>query len=482
MLPPLVAAALTTEQTIVPLKARLSELDPRNPLDPDDRLSLLADGFGDFEVAGGEAVIDRMPGGQTTPAAGPNRKVLTRFIHVSDIHITDDESPVRMAKFDGGHPVDGAARPQAAYMGRLLNAAVRTVNALNRLRPIDFLLLGGDSTDSAQRNEMGWLVGILSGAELVACDSGGTNDPVAGAGNDPLDPFVPNGLEVPWRFCLGNHDAEIMGITAINESGIATATGGEARSGARDWSQPGGPVVTGEVSADEDRRPLVRSEMFELIANDGDGHGLKNLASAKANYVFDIEGTCLRFVVYDTALEEGGADGVLLRSDLDEFLAPALEQAKTDGKLVVLVSHHGLGSLGDGSSGSASTEENAVLPDEVRTFFLGHDHIVLSLTGHTHEHVVRWVGAESGFWEVQTCSLVEFPNQMRLVEIADEDNGYLSIQLVCVDFATEGDAVADEGRRMAIMDHTSGWGAGHEGTAEDRNVKLYVSVAQAWSE
>ncbi|PKN39868.1 MAG: hypothetical protein CVU63_13810, partial [Deltaproteobacteria bacterium HGW-Deltaproteobacteria-20] len=64
----------------------------------------------------------------------------------------------------------------------------------------------------------------------------------------------------------------------------------------------------------------------------------------------------------------------------------------------------------------------------------------------------------------------------RLVEIADENNGYLSIQLIGVDFATDDDVVAEEGRRLAILDHTSGWGAGYEGTPSDRNVKLYVAL------
>lgn len=471
------AAVLTTQRTIVPLKARVEPLDERKPLDPSDRASLLADGFGDYESGPGEPVTDRTHDGSAAPQSGPNRKVLTRFIHVSDIHVTDDESPVRMAYFDGPEPTDGAARPQAAFAGRILNAAVRTVNALNQSEPIDFVMLGGDSTDSAQRNEMTWLVSILSGAPVVACDSGALNDPVSGSNNDAKDPFVPAGLNVPWMFCLGNHDTEILGISAIGDVGIATATGGNTKTGVRDWSQPGGPVVTGDIPPDEDRRPLKRQEMLALIAADGDGHGLAGASTGKASYVFDVDGTPLRFVVWDSALEEGGAEGIVRQSDLDGFLKPALDQAKADGKLVVIVSHHGLGALGDGSAGSAETEAQTVLPDDVRAFFLSYDNIVLSLTGHMHSHVVRWIdGDQGGFWEVLSCSLIEFPNQMRLVEIADEDNGHLSIELVSVDFATDGDDVAEEGRRLAILDHTSGWGAGRVGNVEDRNVRLYVPL------
>lgn len=477
VLPPLAGVALSTERTIVPSKPMSSPHDPRSPMDPDARASLWDDGFGEYEHGPGEPVVDRMPDGSAPPSPGAGRKVLSRFIHVSDIHLTDDESPARLASFDGGYPFDGAARPHSSHMGRVLNAAVRTVNALHRAEPLDFFLLGGDTTDSAQRNELEWMVAILSGTSVVACDSGEVNDPVPGADNDPKDPFVPEGLDIPWRFCLGNHDTLIMGINGITDAGILTATGDKTLTGAQDWSQPGGPVVTGEIPPDEKRRPLHRSELIDLVAGDGDGHGLKSLSTDKVSYVFDVEGTSLRFVVYDTALEEGGADGVVRQPDLDAFLKPALDQAKSEGKLVVLVCHHGFHSLGDGSSGSTQTKQTIVLSDDVKAFFLTYDNIVLSLTGHTHEHVVNWIeGTDAGFWEVQTASLVEFPNQMRLVEIADEDNGYVSIQLIGVDFATDDDVVAEQGRRLAILDHISGWGGGDAGSVQDRNVKLYVPI------
>ena len=475
VLAPLAGVKLSTERTLVPVKTRLDLPGERNPLIPADRFSLMADGFGDYTWGPGEAVIERMPDGSSPPAAGTNAKRLARFIHVSDIHVTDDESPARMALFDGGPPFDGAARPHAAHMGRVLNAAVRTVNALNTSDPIDFVLLGGDSTDSALKNELTWMVQILSGADVVTCDSGDANDPESGSNNDPKDPFVAEGLAVPWMFCMGNHDAEIMGLNAIGPATIATATGDNAVSGCRDWSQPDGPVRKGTVVADPERQPLTRAEMLALVAADGTGHGLKDLATDKASYVFDV-GADLRFIVYDTALEAGGAEGIMRNPDVDAFLRPALDQAKSDGKLVVLVSHHGLDKLGDGSAGGSSVEAETMPAADVQELFLSYDNVLMSLTGHTHEHVVRWVprATTGGFWEIQTCSLVEFPQQMRLIEVTDEDNGYLSFRLVGVDFATDGDDVAEMGRALSILDHTSGWGAGYAGLVEDRNVKLYV--------
>ena len=66
----------------------------------------------------------------------------------------------------------------------MANASVRTINALHAKDPFAFTLMGGDNADSAQTNEVEWVLSILSGAPSVECDSGDDNDPVPGADND----------------------------------------------------------------------------------------------------------------------------------------------------------------------------------------------------------------------------------------------------------------------------------------------------------
>jgi len=483
VLPPWSSAKLTTERTIVLGRTPLTSADARSPMDPAARDSLLADGFGSYEWGPGEPVQTRLaPGASTPPAAGPNARKLVRLVHVTDVHITDDESPIRLELLDGAHPTDGAARPQAPFMGRILNAAVRTVNALHADEPVDFVLVTGDATDSAQKNEITWFLQIMDGADSVACDSGDVNDPEPGTGNDPKDPFKAEGLAVPWFFALGNHDALVLGINPITPQIQQKAMGDYSVGGFTDWTQPGGAVRKGETTPDEHRKPLTRDEMVPLLASAGGGHGVGGTSVAnRVCYTMDVEGTPLRFIVYDTAAEGGGASGVVRKSVVDAFLRPALEAAKAEGKWVILASHHGISSLSDGSEADSETRADAMLPADVLALFASYGNVILSITGHTHEHVVEWLdaGGGKGYWEIQTSSLVEFPNQMRLVEVTDEDNGYLSVQLVGIDFSTEGDDVAEQGRTFSILDHTSGWGAGSAGTAADRNVKLYVAKPSA---
>jgi len=281
---------------------------------------------------------------------------------------------------------------------------------------------------------------------------------------------------------LGNHDALIMGINAITAAGQTNAMGGNSTGGFTDWTEPGGVVRKGELAPDPDRKPLMRDEMIPLLASAADGHGVGDSEVAnRVCYTMDVEGTPLRFIIHDTAAEGGGATGVVRKSVVDAFLKPALDAAKAAGKWVILASHHGVSRIGDGSDSSSETEADTMLPADVLALFASYGNVILSITGHTHEQLVEWVDAPTGtgFWEIQTSSLIEFPNQMRMVRITNEDNGYLSIELIGIDFATDGDSAAEEGRVYSILDHTSGWGGGSAGSAGDRNVKLYVAVPSA---
>ena len=56
-----------------------------------------------------------------------------------------------------------------------------------------------------------------------------------------------------------------------------------------------------------------------------------------------------------------------------------------------------------------------------------------------------------------TSAIADWPHQMRILDVRDEDNGWLTITSVALDFATEGDPLGARGRSLAISDLTGGW-------------------------
>ncbi len=139
-------------------------------------------------------------------AEGTTRRSLAYLWIVADPQISDEESPIRMDGYDALY------RPHAQLTPHTFEAHVRTAQRLSDLggRPFDFALMAGDLTDSAQRNEIAWMITALNGG-VIDPDSGMDNDPVPGPGNDYNDPFESHGIDAPWYAALGNHDVSYLG-------------------------------------------------------------------------------------------------------------------------------------------------------------------------------------------------------------------------------------------------------------------------------
>ncbi|MCC6897591.1 MAG: metallophosphoesterase [Polyangiaceae bacterium] len=470
---------LTTEVTLTPAVAVSDPAEARKPSDPTDRAAMLKEGFGKLVEGAGEPHAKRTPPGKAPPAPGASAKRVARFVHMPDLQLADDESPTRLATFDSPGTLSGAYRPQDSNMCHMLNAAVESVNELHQADPIDFLLLGGDNADSAQQNEIDWVLALLSGKDSIECDSGADDDPREGGGNDGKDALTAPGLAMPWYWVTGNHDILIQGNLPVSSAKQAEATGSNAAGGTRDWSQSGGPVVTGEVEPDEARRPLMRKEIMARIAADSDGHGVgpAQTQSGKAIYTFDVEGTPLRFLVLDTAAETGGSEGLLRQGDVDGVIKSALDQAKADGKWVALASHHATSSLGDGTGLGGKQQPDAVSEDAWVALLASYPNVIFSMVGHSHRHRIKWVSPPGGhaFWEVMTSALADFPHQIRIVEIWDQDNGWLMLKTTNVDFSVMGDPVALEARTLGALDFVAGWsGTDGPGAADDRNAEVWI--------
>lgn len=493
-LPPLASAPTTRSRTILPVHEDMSG-NPANPGRPENLDGYLEIGLGDVRDGPADAVVVHALGtlvgasapldAAALPPPGPNARRLLRFIHLADLQLMDDESPTRAAAFDTT-AVTAALRPQDPLMCRMLNAAVRTINALHAEDPVDLVLLGGDNADSAQENEVRWVLDILGGSDFVHCDSGDDNDLDVDA-EDGKDPFAAAGLDVPWRWVSGNHDVLVQGNFTVDESQSAAALGGEAPMGTRIYQGEGfGSIADGDVAFPDERRGLLDGpSLLALVGGDGDGHGQSAdvplppgavRPPGKAFTAFDLEGTPLTVVVLDTSHGRGGASGVLQQAHVDAFLRPALDDALARGRLVVLASHHALDSLTPDGGIFGAGEPDALTPDNWRELLAAYPNVLFSLVAHSHRNRVR-VQQTPGhaFFEVMTSALADWPHQLRLVELYDDDNGTLRMEATPVDYASDDDPLAMLGRSLGLIDHLTGWSSDGSGAAEDRAVTLVIA-------
>ncbi len=187
------------------------------------------------------------------------RTALLSFVHLTDIHVVDAQSPARVEFTDRyndgpGSPLifSSAYRPQEVLTPQVADSVVSAVEQVGAGpvsgRRFDFAVCTGDNTDNCQRNELRWSIDVLDGTPFTP-NSGATDrfegvhdqDPDAydvhywhpdGTPEGKVDdnarrlygfpvvkglleaatrPFTPVGLSMPWYSCYGNHDGLVQG-------------------------------------------------------------------------------------------------------------------------------------------------------------------------------------------------------------------------------------------------------------------------------
>ena len=155
----------------------------------------------------------------SVPTGVTNQARLLSFFSMSDIHITDKESPAEApylgwsANFldDGMGGLNHAAYSPVIFdTTHHLDTAVRTINALHQLTPFDFGLVLGDNCNASQFNELRWFIDVMDGQHIIP--SSGAH--VGATTIDYQKPFQAAGLDrsIPWYEAIGNHDQYWMGV------------------------------------------------------------------------------------------------------------------------------------------------------------------------------------------------------------------------------------------------------------------------------
>ena len=450
---------------------------------------------GALQVGPGVALIDRT---ELAPQAEPG-SVRATIAHLTDAHVMDSQSPARVPFLRRlGAPFNSTFRPQEALTAHVLAGAVLAVNALAP----DVVIQGGDLIDNAQSNELAQALALLHGGG-VRPDSGSPGYTGVQSADDP-DPFyyrpeidaprypgllleamrqfTASGVKSPWRPVLGDHDLLVQGVVPPSALTRAIAVGSQAvwhlpstltlpagssaASTATVTSSPDGlsdpatiaalieqlrdaPSVT--VAPDPARRELADTEAIaRLRAGSGSGG-----AGPLINYSFDV-GTRVRVIVLDLVRRDGGSGGIV---QVGQEAWLAAELARANGRWVLVVSHQPL------TSTTGAERLLALLDRDPR--------VLAALWGHTHRNqIVPRPSAGGGYWLIATCSLIDYPQELRALRVRDAAGGGCVLETWMLDHVPDG-GIGDISRELAYLDSQGGRPQGFAGSALDRNVRLY---------
>jgi metallophosphoesterase (TIGR03767 family) len=343
-------------------------------------------------------------------------------------------------------------------------------------------------------------------------------------------PFAAAGLDMPWLTVFGNHDGLVQGglpsdpvITEIATgtdkiTGLAPGTNVELLLEELQANNPavlslliGGP--SRQVTADPNRQLLTRAEIVQqhfTTTGQPSGHGYtsQNVTDGTAYYTFDVG--LIRFIVMDTVNQGGGASGSLdsvqfswlgqqLTAGSSSYLDASGEvvRQRVRDRLFILFSHHTIATM-DNPSLAAGETGPRVLGPQVQALLLQFPNVIAWVNGHTHINQVTGFARPSGspfdggFWEVNTASHIDWPQQSRLVEVTDNRDGTLSVIATITDTAappsyrsnlTDPLDLASLSRELGINDWQApapaGGTDGRRGTVLDRNVEL-IAPAPSW--
>lgn len=441
--------------------------------------------------------------GEHYTATPPTGEVLGCLWHLSDLHICDAESPSRLEYLDRYSDPDsefreelgdiGTYRPQEILTVHVALAMIETVNATT-IAPvsgatIDAVLITGDLTDNAQKNELHWYETLLEGGVIASksgdrdrsswvgvCDEATWDDrywhpdgPPAGLPPDRPSstygfPLVPGliqaarqdiaspGLALPWFSVYGNHDALLQGTVAPTPALRELSMGSERITGLphgrtpadfniRTSIAPNGPATyphdmtspVVSITADEDRDFVGPAEFARTTRL------FKSTSMHERNY-YTTEIGELVLITLDTVNPHGGWQGSI-DSDQCAWLIRQLERNRD--RYIVIASHHPSPCLTNAFA--PMNEPPRVLSAELKGILHSHNNVIAWLAGHVHHHAALWHQEGShGFWEITTSSLIDWPQQGRVLEflrVSDRQTPEIAIISTVMNHA--GPATAD---------------------------------------
>ncbi len=475
--------------------------------------------------------------GESDPVPTTGGTVIGCLWHLSDLHLCDAESPVRIEYLDRFADPDspykgeikevGTYRPQEILTVQVAATMLDTVNAIDRGpltgAPIDALLVTGDITDNAQTNELTWYRTIIEGGTVQPGSGGSESSWVGVSSSETWDehywhpdgapdgsqedrptrlfgypripglieaarsPIISQGSSYPVLSVHGNHDALLQGTVAADDQLREYAIGDEVIERLSDDFDPRqiagavAPNGPAEYVIDPNApRRSIESDVSRAIVAPGD---FASSAGRSANYWAEDVGQ-LRIVSLDTVNPHGGWQGSV---DEVQFAWLAEQLEHSSNHIVVIASHHPSPTMTNGYSTDGSRR---VLGNEVVQLLLRYPNVVLWIAGHIHMNAALQHGDdENRFWEVTTASLIDWPQQGRIFEFMRADDEVIIASTVVdhdspliwqIDEELSTQALAGISRLLAANDYQrrepTAINELREGSSEVRNTFWRVNV------
>ncbi len=434
-------------------------------------------------------------------------------VHIADKESPAQPLYYEWSKELGDACNSSAYSPVVLATTHVLDAAVQTINAVHKKSPFDFGIALGDACNNTQYNELRWYIDVLDGkvvtpssGDNIGADTIDYQKPYQAAGLDKSIPWF-QVLGNHDQFWMGScyetediqaaHIADVVQTTSNLASPCESLAGTTYYSGVIDGADPLGAVINSGLTGDYPTRPTVvadpkrRSlstppsscknwikEFFHTTSKPR-GHGFNLVDPAMGNdfacYSFVPKANIpIKIIVLDDTCKGEGqpnyAAGSLDQVRLD-WLKKELWHGQRHDQLMIIAAHIPFNVYKNlvtdptqvvptqpfmtlfapaSDDGATSVVDDTSLLEVLQEY----PNLIMWIAGHRHMNTVTPQihphDQTLSFWEVETSSLRDFPQQFRTFKIYRNSNNTLSIVITNVDPAVSVDSPATTSRGNAI--------------------------------
>ncbi|MGD9949661.1 MAG: TIGR03768 family metallophosphoesterase [Desulfobulbus sp.] len=434
-------------------------------------------------------------------------------VHIADKESPAQPLYYEWSKPHGTTCNSSAYSPVVITTTHVLDAAVQTINAIHKRSPLDFGIALGDACNNTQYNELRWYIDVLDGnvitpssGDNIGADTIDYQKQYQAVGLDKSIPWF-QVLGNHDQFWMGScyeteelqaaHISDAVQTTDNSDSPCEAITGTGFYSGVIDGSDPLGAVILSgpmedyftppTIVADQNRRSLSTSasssqgwiEEFFQTTSKPRGHGFNlvdpNMGKDFACYSFVPKFNIpIKIIVLDDTCKGPGqpnyAAGCLDQIRL-EWLKKELQHGQDHDQLMIIAAH-----IPFNVYENLVTDPTQVSPDQpLMPLFIpapyegatsvvddesllavlqNYPNLIMWISGHRHMNTVtpqiHPTDPTLSFWEVETSSLRDFPQQFRTFRIYRNSNNTISIVITNVDPAVAAGSPAATSRGNAI--------------------------------